>query len=188
MFEYMRQQIFTANGLSWKDYDEATAEEILEDLLTNNQIDYEHSGTRVLHPTIPILHKYLYIVDHGHTTNNTVEDKETLAKTVDLKKDVQLKAIGLVEGGPSDVKKENGQGGKKLKDVATRVKTLQIQAVRVSTDLIVKSKTCPDFVVHHDAFEVINAAFNEFPVSVSVGIAQLEEAAGDTHTATIFGN
>ena len=57
-----------------------------------------------------------------------------------------------------------------------------MQAVKVATDLAVKAKKDPEFGQYHDSFESTYQKFNEFAVTVSVGIAQVEEAGGDFHT------
>ena len=56
------------------------------------------------------------------------------------------------------------------------------QAVKVPTDLAVKAKRDPAFSQHHDLFESTYQKFNEFAITVSVGIALVEEAGGDFHT------
>ena len=71
---------------------------------------------------------------------------------------------------------------KKLTDIVIRVKAMQMQAVKVATDLAVKAKKDSVFAEYHDSFEATNQKFNEFAVTVSVGIAQVEEAGGDFHT------
>ena len=57
-----------------------------------------------------------------------------------------------------------------------------MQAVKVATDLAVKAKKDPEFSQHRDSFESTYQKFNEFAITVSVGIAQVEEAGGDFHT------
>jgi len=69
-----------------------------------------------------------------------------------------------------------------LTDVETRVKAMQMQAVKVATDLAVKATKDPEFRQRRDSFESTYHKFNEFAVTVSVGIAQVEEAGGDFHT------
>ena len=75
-----------------------------------------------------------------HNNTHKVKDAESISKTTDVGKPKQLKAIGLVEEGVQ-VKKKNcgGFDRKKLNDVATRVKAMQMQAVKVTTDLTVKA-------------------------------------------------
>ena len=55
-------------------------------------------------------------------------------------------------------------------------------AVKVATDLAVRAKKDPEFDQHHGSFETTSQKFNVFAVTVSVGIAQVEEAGGDFHT------
>ena len=71
---------------------------------------------------------------------------------------------------------------KTVATIETRVKAMQMQAVKVATDLAVKAKKDPEFGQHHDSFESTYKKFNEFALTVSVGIAQVEEAGGDSHT------
>ena len=156
---------------------------MLEELLATNQEKHDHCGERELHPRLPQLSTYLYIIDHGTTTTHKVKDMESIAKTADVGKPKQLKAIGLVEE-CVQVKKEKDGGfdRKKINDIATRVKAMQMQAVKVVTDLAVKATKVPEFGGRHDAFETASQKFNDFAVMVSVGIAQVEEAGGDFHT------
>ena len=156
---------------------------MLEELLQTNQDKHDHCGERELHPRMPQLSTYLYIIDHGTTTTHKVKDAESISKTADVGKPKQLKAIGLMEESVQ-VKNENyGRfNRKKLTDIGTRVKAMQMQAVKVATDLAVKAKKDPEFSQHHDSFESTYQKFNEFAVTVSVGIAQVEEAGGDFHT------
>ena len=79
------QQVFTCNGLSWKDYDKETAEEILEEILLMNQDKHGHADARTSHAKLPGLNTYYYVDDHGLTISHTTEDKETLQKYTDLK-------------------------------------------------------------------------------------------------------
>ena len=81
-----RQQIFTDNGLQWKDYDEAVANDMLEEILLMNREQHGHEDSRKIHPRIPALSTYFYVVDHGATTTRLTKDEETLVKTGDLKK------------------------------------------------------------------------------------------------------
>ena len=67
---------------------------MLEELLQTNQDKHDHRGERELHPRMPQLSTYLYIVDHGTTTTHKVKDLEAISKTVDVRKPKDLKAIG----------------------------------------------------------------------------------------------
>ena len=180
----MRHQIFGANGLSWNDYDDEVSNSILEELLSTTQEKHDHCGERELHPRMPQLRMYLYIIDHGATTTHRVTDSESILKTADVGKPKQLKAIGLMEEIVQVKQKIYGRrfNRKKMTDVNTRVKAMQMQAVKVATDLAVKAKRDPAFSQHHDLFEYTYQKFNEFAIMVSVGIAQVEEAGGDFHT------
>ena len=67
---------------------------MLEELLETNQEKHDHCGERELHPRMPQLSTYLYIVDHGTTTTHKVKDVESISKTIDVRKTKDLKASG----------------------------------------------------------------------------------------------
>ena len=156
---------------------------MLEELLETNQETHDHCGERELHPRLPQLSTYPYIVDHGATTTHKVKDVESISKTVDVRKPKDLTSIGLMEESVQ-VKKEvyDRFNVEIMTSIGTRVKAMQMQAVKVATDLAIKAKRDPAFSQHHDLFESTYQKFNEFAITVSVGIAQLEEAGGDSHT------
>ena len=157
---------------------------MLEELLQTNREKHNHCGERELHPRMPQLSTYLYIVDHGTTTTHKVKDVESISKTVDVRKPKDLKAIGLMEESVQVKKEIYGRFNvERLTTIGTRVKVMQMQAVKAATDLAVKAKRDPAFSQHHDLFESTYQKFNEFAITVSVGIAQVEEAGGDFHTS-----
>ena len=150
-YHIMRQQIFGANGLAWNDYDEEVSNSMLEELLATNQEKHEHDGERELHPRLPQLSTYLYIIDHGTTTTHKVKDVESISKTADVGKPKQLQAIGLMEESVQIKNENDGRfNRKKMLNIGTRVKAMQTQAVKVATDLAVKAKRDPAFSQHHD--------------------------------------
>ena len=156
---------------------------MLEELLQTNQDKHDHCGERELLPRMPQLSTYLYIVDHGTTTTHKVNDVESIAKTVDVRKPKDLKAIGVMEESVQVKKEVYGRFNVEiLTSIGTRVKAMQMEAVKVATDLAVKAKRDPAFSQHHDAFESTYQKFNEFAITVFVGIAQVEEAGDDFHT------
>ena len=156
---------------------------MLEELWQTNQDKHDHCGEREFHPRMPQLSMYLYIIDHGTTTTHKVKDTESILKTADVGKPTQLKAIGLMEE-IVQVKQENyGRfNRKKSTDIETRVKAMQMQAVKAATDLAVKTTKDPEFRRRHDSFDATYKKSNEFALMVYVGIAQVEEAGGDFHT------
>ena len=156
---------------------------MLEELLQTIQDKHDHCGERELHTRMPQLSTYLYIADHGTTTTHKVKDVESISKTVDVRKPKHLKAIGLMQEKVHVKKEIYGRFNVEiLTAIGTRVKAMQMQAVKAATDLAIKAKRDPAFSQHHDLFESTYQKFNEFAITVSVGIAQVEEAGGDFHT------
>ena len=152
---------------------------MLEELLETNQEKHDHCGERELHPRMPQLSTYLYIVDHGTTTTHKVKDVESISKEANVGKPKHLKAIGLMEESVQVKKGIYGRFNVKiLTNIGTRVKAMQMQAVKVATDLAVKATKDPEFRQRRDSFESTYHKFNEFAVTVSVGIAQVEEGGG----------
>ena len=99
-----RQHIFTDNGLQWKDYEEDVANDMLEEILLMNRTQHGHEDSRQIHPRIPALSTYFYVIDHGATTTRTAKDEETFVKTSDIKKKSEFEAIGLISSSSSAIK------------------------------------------------------------------------------------
>ena len=186
-----RHQIFKANGLEWNDFDEDIGNELLEEMLRMNQIKHGHADSRTIHPTFPSLSTYYYVTDHGSTTTFATKDEETIAKTTDLNKKKGLEAIGLSAASSSSSVKPKTEvfaEKKQLQSQALKIKALQFQAVKVSTELAVKGMKNISLKQHHDDFEDAVKKFNEFAITISVGIAEIEGSEGEHTTYLLYFN
>ena len=96
-----RQQIFTDNGLQWKDYEEDVANDMLEEILLMNREQHGHDDIRHIHPRIATLSTYFYVTDHGATPTRTAKDEETIVETSDIKKKSEFEALGLISSSSS---------------------------------------------------------------------------------------
>jgi len=176
-----RQHIFTDNGLQWKDYDEDVANDMLEEILLMNRTQHGHEDSRKMHPRIPALSTYFYVVDHGATTTRVTKDEETLVKTGDIKKKADFEAIGLISSSSSAIKakQEVFIEKKQLQAAALKIKVLQYQGLKVSTELAVQGRDSPTIQADHDQFDKVIKVFNEFSISISIGIAEIEGSEGE---------
>ena len=177
-----RQQIFKSNGLEWADFEDDAAHEILEELLRLNQEKHGHEAERIIHETLPVLSVYYYIEDHGLTLSSSLTDKESIATSAELKKNAQFQALGLMDAPEPSLKKpkiEHFVESRQLKAAAVRIKALQYQSVKISTELAVHGRNNADLKQGQAEFDDVLAKFNEFAVSVSVAIAEIEGSEGD---------
>ena len=176
-----RQPIFTDNGLQWKDYDDDVANDMLEEILLMNREQHGHEDSRKIHPRIPALSTYFYVVDHGATTTRLTKDEETLVKTGDIKKKADFEAIGLVSSSSSAVntKQELFIEKKQLQAATIKIKGLQYQGLKVSTELAVKGRASPSIQADHDQFDKVIKVFNEFSISICIGIAEIDGSEGE---------
>ena len=184
-----RQQIFTLHGLVWKDYDEEIANDMLEEILSMNREKHEHEDCRKIHPTIAALSTYFYVQDHGATITRTTTDNETITKTADLKKKKDFEALGLSSASSSAgiaAKKELFIEKKQLQAASIKIKALQYQALKVSTDLAVKGMSSQEWKDEHDKFEIVIKTFNEFAISIMVGIGEIDGTEGEHNTSHIY--
>ena len=184
-----RQQIFTLHGLVWKDYDEEIANEMLEEILSMNREKHKHEDYRKIHPTIAALSTYFYVQDHGATITRTTTDNETITKTADLKKKKDFEALGLSSASSSAgiaAKKELFIEKKQLQAASIKIKALQYQALKVSTDLAVKGMSSQEWKDEHDKFEIVIKTFNEFAISIMVGIGEIDGTEGEHNTSHIY--
>ena len=63
---------------------------------------------------------------------------------------------------------------------------LQFQAMKVSTDLAVRTRKNIALQEHHDALENASKLFNEFAVTIVVSIAEIEGSEGDHSIVLLY--
>ena len=74
---------------------------------------------------------------------------------------------------------------KQLQAASFKIKALQYQALKVSTDLAVKGMSSQEWKDQHDKFEIQIKTFNDFAISIMVGIAEIEGTEGEHNTLYI---
>ena len=74
---------------------------------------------------------------------------------------------------------------KQLQAASLKIKALQYQALKVSTDLAVKGMSSQEWKDQHDKFEIQIKTFNDFAISIMVGIAEIEGTEGEHNTLYI---
>jgi len=67
-----------------------------------------------------------------------------------------------------------------------KIKVLQFQAMKVSTDLAVRTRKNIALQEHHDALENASKRFNEFAVTIVVSIAEIEGSEGDHSIVLLY--
>ena len=63
---------------------------------------------------------------------------------------------------------------------------MQYQALKVSTELAVKGMSSQEWKDMHDKFEIQIKTFNDFAISILVGIAEIEGTEGEHNTLYIY--
>ena len=157
-------------------------------MLRLNQEKHDIPDDRKVNEHFPALSTYSYVIDHGQTTTRTTRDDETIAKTTDLNKKKAMESIGLSAASSSSSiqpKKEHFAEKKQLQALALRVKALQFQAMKVSTDLAVKGLKNISLKQHHDELEEMSKTFNAFAITILVAIAEIEGSEGE-HSVCLF--
>ena len=132
--------------------------------------------------------------DHGSIAIRRALDQETISKTADLKKKSDFEAIGLSSASSSstvETKREIFVEKKQLQSAEVRIKVLQYQALKVSTDLDVKARdkttrVSKELQQDHDQLDVKIKIFNDFATSVTVAIGEIDGSEGEHHISHVF--
>ena len=157
-------------------------------MLRLNQEKHGIPDIWAIHETFLALSTYFYVTDQGQTTTRRTKDEETIAKTTDLTKTKAMESIGLSAASSSSSiqpKKEIFAEKKQLQALALRVKALQFQAVKVSSDLAVKDMKNISSKQHHDELEEAAKTFNVFAITIIVAIVEIEGSEGE-HSVCLF--